>query len=126
MGCVCFSDFIVKVKVESEFIDDYSSLVKGQKNKNNHENNNLPGIVRKYTNTFQSEKQLVKWFSGEAHLGTMETFQSYFQTSQDTLRNEHVKEEPRGSPPKESSKAAQLLDGKPSFIENTSHCFYLE
>ena len=77
------------------------------------------------TNAFQSKKQIVKCFTGEAQLETMETFQSYFQASQDALSNDHVKEEPRGSPPKESSKAAQLLDGKLSFIKNTSHCLYL-
>ncbi len=29
-----FSDFILEVKVESEFIDDYPSLVKGVENNN--------------------------------------------------------------------------------------------
>uniref|UniRef100_UPI00358F04DC zinc finger protein ZFP2-like n=1 Tax=Myxine glutinosa TaxID=7769 RepID=UPI00358F04DC len=46
---------------------------------------------------------------GEAHLGMMETFQSYFQTPQDTLSNEHVKQEPRDSPLEDTSKAARLL-----------------
>uniref|UniRef100_UPI00358EFAEA uncharacterized protein isoform X4 n=1 Tax=Myxine glutinosa TaxID=7769 RepID=UPI00358EFAEA len=69
-------DFIVEVKVESEFIDDYPSLVKD-----------------------------------EVLVGEMETFQSYFETSQDALSNEHVKEEPRDSLPMESSKAVQLLEG---------------
>ena len=31
MGCVCFSDFIVRVKVESEFVDDSTAQEKGLK-----------------------------------------------------------------------------------------------
>uniref|UniRef100_UPI00358F8D06 zinc finger protein 124-like n=1 Tax=Myxine glutinosa TaxID=7769 RepID=UPI00358F8D06 len=80
-------DFIVEVKVESEFIDDYPSLVK--------------------------DKALV---------GEMETFQSYFETSQDALSNEHVKEEPRESLPMESSKAVQLLEEKQMKLISCSNC----
>uniref|UniRef100_UPI00358F8639 zinc finger protein 664-like n=1 Tax=Myxine glutinosa TaxID=7769 RepID=UPI00358F8639 len=80
-------DFIVEVKVESEFIDDYPSLVKD-----------------------------------EALVGTMETFQSYFETSQDALCNEHGKEEPRESLPMESSKAVQLLDEKQMKLVSCSNC----
>ena len=47
-GMFFFSDFIVEVKVESEFIDDYSSLVEGMNNNNNNnnnKNNNLQWLV---------------------------------------------------------------------------------
>ena len=33
-----FLDFIVKVKVESEFVDHFSSIVKGLNNNNNNNN----------------------------------------------------------------------------------------
>uniref|UniRef100_A0A8C4QB59 C2H2-type domain-containing protein n=1 Tax=Eptatretus burgeri TaxID=7764 RepID=A0A8C4QB59_EPTBU len=83
-------DFIVEVKVESEFIDDYSSVVRD-----------------------------------EAHLGTMETFQSYIQTSQDALSNKHVKQEPCSSPPRESSKVAQLLEEKQMKLVSCNNCSQL-
>uniref|UniRef100_UPI00358E3AFA zinc finger protein 664-like n=1 Tax=Myxine glutinosa TaxID=7769 RepID=UPI00358E3AFA len=73
--------------MESEFIDDYPSLVKD-----------------------------------EALLGTMETFQSYFETSEDALSNEHVKLEPRDSLPMESSKAVQLLEEKRMKLVSCSNC----
>ena len=39
-----FSDFIVKVKVESEFVDDYFSFIKGLSNY--YYNNNITVIVQ--------------------------------------------------------------------------------
>uniref|UniRef100_UPI00358ED2B0 zinc finger protein ZFP2-like n=1 Tax=Myxine glutinosa TaxID=7769 RepID=UPI00358ED2B0 len=79
-------DFIVEVKVESEFIDDSSSLVKGE------------------------------------DLGTMDTLQSYFQTSHDALSNVRVKQEPLGSFPGESDKAAQPLEEKQMKLVSWSNC----
>ena len=64
------------------------------------------------------------WFAGEAHLDNSKKFKSTFlRSSQDALSNEHVKQEPYDSPPWESSKAAQLLEGKSRFIENTITLF---
>uniref|UniRef100_UPI00358DF2F4 zinc finger protein 721-like n=1 Tax=Myxine glutinosa TaxID=7769 RepID=UPI00358DF2F4 len=151
-------DFIAEVKVESESIDDYSSLVRGDAHletmetfqssfqtfqdalRNEHvkqescgspskESSKIAQLLEDFIVEVKVEPEFIDDYSslvrGEGHMKTMETFQSFFQTFQDALRNEHVKQESCGSPSKESSKIAQLLEEKQMKLVSCSNCSQL-
>ena len=58
-----------------------------------------------------------------------ETLQrNFLKTSQDTLRKHPrilAKQEPCDPSSQESSEVAQLLEGKPTFVENILHCLFV-
>uniref|UniRef100_UPI00358FA229 tigger transposable element-derived protein 1-like n=1 Tax=Myxine glutinosa TaxID=7769 RepID=UPI00358FA229 len=90
-------DFIVAVKVESEFPDKYSSL--GQ------------DLIVKVKVESEFEDDPMSQENAEAEMVKSETFQNYLlQTSQDALSYNHVKQELCDSPPTEPSKAVQLIE----------------
>uniref|UniRef100_A0A8C4QD84 C2H2-type domain-containing protein n=1 Tax=Eptatretus burgeri TaxID=7764 RepID=A0A8C4QD84_EPTBU len=88
-------DFIVRVKVESEFVDDSTAQEKDL-------------IVK-----VKVESEFVDKFSqGETQPVNRENFQSNFrQTSQDTLSKKHVKQKPCDSPLRKPINAAQKREG---------------
>uniref|UniRef100_UPI00358F5857 uncharacterized protein isoform X1 n=1 Tax=Myxine glutinosa TaxID=7769 RepID=UPI00358F5857 len=90
-------DFIVAVKVESEFPNEYSSLGKDS-------------IVKvKVESEFEDDP--TSQAKGEAEVVKSETFQNnLLQTSQDALSYNHVKQELCDSPPTEPSKTVQLIE----------------
>uniref|UniRef100_UPI00358DFCB3 uncharacterized protein isoform X1 n=2 Tax=Myxine glutinosa TaxID=7769 RepID=UPI00358DFCB3 len=90
---VSVPDLIVKVKVESEFVDVFASQVEG--------------IDR----TMKVDPELVDSpMKGKGHRVKKECFQSdIFETSQEVLSS--VKEEPRDSPNEEASDAALMQEG---------------
>uniref|UniRef100_UPI00358FD791 uncharacterized protein isoform X5 n=1 Tax=Myxine glutinosa TaxID=7769 RepID=UPI00358FD791 len=91
------TDFIVAVKVESEFPNEYSSLGKDS-------------IVKvKVESEFEDDP--TSQAKGEAEVVKSETFQNnLLQTSQDALSYNHVKQELCDSPPTEPSKTVQLIE----------------
>uniref|UniRef100_UPI00358F531B uncharacterized protein n=1 Tax=Myxine glutinosa TaxID=7769 RepID=UPI00358F531B len=90
-------DFIVAVKVESEFPDEYSSLGKD--------------LIVKVKVESEFEDDPMSQEKGEAEMVKSETFQNnLLQTSQDALSYNHVKQELCDSPPTEPSKAVQLIE----------------
>uniref|UniRef100_UPI00358F38D8 zinc finger protein 239-like n=1 Tax=Myxine glutinosa TaxID=7769 RepID=UPI00358F38D8 len=105
--------FIVAVKVESEFLDPPSLLVKDS-------------IVKVKVES-ESEDDSLSQEKGEAQVVKSETFQNnLLQTSQDALSKDHVKQEPCDTPPTEPSKSAQLLEEKEMkqvFCSNCSQLF---
>uniref|UniRef100_UPI00358E7425 uncharacterized protein isoform X3 n=1 Tax=Myxine glutinosa TaxID=7769 RepID=UPI00358E7425 len=90
-------DFIVRVKVESEFVDDSPAQQKDL-------------IVKVIV-----ESEFVdKFAQGESHPMMTENFQSDFhQPSQDVLSKKRVNQEVCDSPPKKSNNAAELQEGPP-------------
>uniref|UniRef100_UPI00358F9194 uncharacterized protein n=1 Tax=Myxine glutinosa TaxID=7769 RepID=UPI00358F9194 len=100
-------DFIVAVKVESEFPDEYSSLGKD--------------LIVKVKVESEFEDDPMSQEKAEAEVVKSETFQNnLLQTSQDALSNNHVKQELCDSPPTEPSKAVQLIEAfKSNYLRRT-------
>uniref|UniRef100_UPI00358F545B uncharacterized protein n=1 Tax=Myxine glutinosa TaxID=7769 RepID=UPI00358F545B len=98
-------DFIVKVKVECEIIDDYSTLFK-----------DFIVPVKVESEFLDQSSALDK---GEAQVEKSGIFQNYLlQTSQDALSNDHVKQEPCDSPPMEPIKATQLFEAEAQVVKS--------
>uniref|UniRef100_UPI00358EEC23 zinc finger protein 664-like n=1 Tax=Myxine glutinosa TaxID=7769 RepID=UPI00358EEC23 len=104
-------DFIVAVKVESEFLDQ-SSLNKD--------------LIVKVKVESEFEDDSISQEKGDTQVVKSENLQNILlQTSQDALRNYHVKQEPHDSSPMEPSKGAQLLEEKQMKLVSCSNCSQL-
>uniref|UniRef100_UPI00358E6F8A zinc finger protein 79-like isoform X1 n=1 Tax=Myxine glutinosa TaxID=7769 RepID=UPI00358E6F8A len=105
-------DFIVAVKVESDFLDQSSPLDKG--------------LIMKVKVKSEFEDDSISQEKGEAQVVKSKTFQNnLLQTSQYALSNDHVKQEPCDSRPTEPSKAAQLLEEKQVKQVSCTNCSQL-